>query len=75
MKQIGKSTLLATLGNREVPISDHIDIYHLTREASASEKTALQCVKDVDEERLRLEALAEELAQNEDDESQEQLLE
>lgn len=70
----GKSTLLAVLGNREVPISEHIDIYHLTREAAASEKSALQCVMDVDQERARLEALAEELAQNEDDESQEELL-
>ncbi|CAG7838533.1 unnamed protein product, partial [Allacma fusca] len=70
----GKSTLLAVLGNREVPISDHIDIYHLTREIPASEKTALQCVMEVDQERMRLEALVEELSQSEDDDAQEQLL-
>ena len=35
----GKSALLATLGNREVPIPEHIDIYHLTREIPASDKT------------------------------------
>jgi ATP-binding cassette subfamily F protein 2 len=57
-----------------VEISDNIDIYHLTREIGASEKTALQCVMEVDEERMRLEALAEELAHNEDDEAQEQLM-
>ncbi|XP_076055990.1 ATP-binding cassette sub-family F member 2 [Oratosquilla oratoria] len=70
----GKSTLLASLANREVPIPEHIDIFHLSREMPASNKTALQCVEEVDEERIRLEKLAEELAGCEDDESQEQLL-
>lgn len=55
------------LGNREVPIPDHIDIFHLTREMPASEKSALQCVMEVDEERVRLEKLAEQLAACEDD--------
>ena len=27
----GKSTLLSCLGNREVPIQEHIDIYYLAR--------------------------------------------
>lgn len=58
----GKSTLLAVVGNREVAIPDHIDIFHLTREMPASDKTALQCVMEVDEERIRLEKLAEQLA-------------
>ncbi|KAL1490400.1 hypothetical protein ABEB36_013105 [Hypothenemus hampei] len=70
----GKSTLLAVLGNREVPIPDHIDIFHLTREMPASDKSALKCVMEVDEERTRLEKLAEQLVSCEDDESQEQLL-
>jgi ATP-binding cassette subfamily F protein 2 len=70
----GKSTLLSVVGNREVPIPDHIDIYHLTREMPASEKSALQCVMEVDEERIRLEKLSEELAQCDDDEAQEQLM-
>lgn len=70
----GKSTLLSVLGNREVPIPDHIDIFHLTREMPASDKSALQCVMEVDEERIRLEKLAEELIGQEDDESQEQLM-
>ena len=63
----GKSTLLSVLGNREVPIPEHIDIFHLTREMPASDKTALQCVMEVDEERVRLEKLAEELVALEDD--------
>lgn len=63
----GKSTILAVLGNREVPIPEHIDIFHLTREMPASDKSALQCVMEVDEERIRLEKLAEELVACEDD--------
>lgn len=70
----GKSTLMAVLGNREVPIQDHIDIYFLDREVPASEKTALEAVMEADEERTRLEALAEELATCEDEQSQEFLM-
>lgn len=63
----GKSTLLAALANREVPIPSHIDIFHLSREMPASDKTALQCVMEVDQERIMLENLAEELAGCPDD--------
>lgn len=70
----GKSSLLAVLGNREVPIQEQIDIFHLSREIPASSKTALECVMEVDEERLKLEKLADELATREDDESQDQLM-
>jgi len=70
----GKSTLLACLGNREVPIQDHIDIYYLSREIPASEKTALEAVMEADEERIKLEALAEVLALETDDASQEYLM-
>jgi ATP-binding cassette, subfamily F, member 2 len=40
----GKSTFLSVLGNREVPIQDHIDIFFLAREVAASSKTALEVV-------------------------------
>ncbi|XP_017893076.1 ATP-binding cassette sub-family F member 2 [Ceratina calcarata] len=70
----GKSTLLAVLGNREVPIPDQIDIFHLTREMPASNKTALECVMEVDEERVRLEKLAEELVECAEEDAQEQLM-
>merc|ERR1719175_11118 len=70
----GKSALLSVLGNREVPIQDHIDIYYVDREVPASEKSALQAVMEADEERIRLEKLAEELVTMEDDDSQEYLL-
>ena len=70
----GKSTLLSVIGRREVPIQESIDIYHLTREIAPTDKTALEAVLDVDEEKKRLEALADELVHCEDDESQEQLM-
>lgn len=57
----GKSTMLETIGNRDIPIPPHIDIFHLKNEMEASDKTALECVMEVDEERTRLEAEAAEL--------------
>lgn len=71
----GKSSLLSVIGNREVPIQEHIDIFYLSREMPASEKTALDAVKEADEERIKLEKLAESLVEKEDDESQEYLME
>merc|ERR1719447_475839 len=70
----GKSALLAVLGNREVPIQEHVDIYYLDREVPASEKTAIQAVMEADEERIKMEKLAEELATIEDNEAQEYLM-
>ncbi|CAG9809453.1 unnamed protein product [Chironomus riparius] len=70
----GKSTMLSVLGAREVPIQDFIDIFLLSREVAASSKTALEMVMEVDQERIALEKLAEELSLNDDEESQEQLM-
>ena len=50
----GKSTLLTTISERDIPIPDHIDIFHLTEEIRASDKTPLQCVMEVDNERYGL---------------------
>ena len=47
----GKSTLLTTISERDLPIPDHIDIFHLSEEIRASDKTPMQCVMEVDEER------------------------
>lgn len=55
----GKSTLMSTISNREFPIPDHVDIFHVTREIAPTSKTALECVMEVDEERLRLEAVGQ----------------
>ncbi|KAH1115392.1 hypothetical protein J1N35_008770 [Gossypium stocksii] len=62
----GKSTLLTAIGLRELPIPEHMDIYHLTREIEASDMSALQAVISCDEERLKLEKEAEILAAQDD---------
>ena len=69
----GKSTLLKALGNREVPIPEHIDIYFLDREIPASDMTALEAVMSVDQERQRLEKEAEGLIADESEEAQSRL--
>ncbi|CAM8899494.1 unnamed protein product [Rhodiola kirilowii] len=51
----GKSTLLTAIGLREIPIPEHMDIYHLTKEIEASDMSALEAVICCDEERLKLE--------------------
>ncbi|PIO68964.1 ABC transporter, ATP-binding protein [Teladorsagia circumcincta] len=70
----GKSTIMHAIVNRELPIPDSVDMYLVSREMPASNTTALQAVVDVDTERKELEHLAEELAGNDDDESQERLM-
>jgi ATP-binding cassette subfamily F protein 2 len=70
----GKSTLLQAVANREVPIPEHIDIFLLSREIAALEKTALEAVLDVDAERLLLEKEAEELAHMDDQEAVDKLM-
>ncbi|GLU02536.1 hypothetical protein SLE2022_197830 [Rubroshorea leprosula] len=62
----GKSTLLTAIGLRELPIPEHMDIYHLTREIEASDMSALEAVISCDEERLKLEKEAEALAGQDD---------
>lgn len=57
----GKSTMLTCLGHREVPIPEHIDIFYLDREMPPSDKTPLESVMDVDQERVKLEKEAERL--------------
>lgn len=62
----GKSTLLTSLGCRELPIPEHMDIYHLSREIEASDMSSLEAVINCDEERVKLEKEAEELAAQDD---------
>lgn len=64
----GKSTFMEALANRELPIPKHFDIFHLTNEIEPTDKTALECVMEVDRERLRLEAEADDLAHRTEDE-------
>lgn len=70
----GKSSLLSAIENTEVPIPEHVDIFHLRREMAPSEKTALQAVCDVDKERIKLEHESEILATKDDQESHDRLL-
>lgn len=70
----GKSTLLHAIGKRELPIPEHMDIFHLSREMPASDKTALQCVLEVDAARIRLEREAEELSHMEGPEAEDRLM-
>ncbi|OEL20120.1 ABC transporter F family member 1 [Dichanthelium oligosanthes] len=62
----GKSTLLTAIGCRELPIPEHMDIYHLSHEIEASDMSALQAVVSCDEERVKLEKEAEMLAAQDD---------
>jgi ATP-binding cassette subfamily F protein 2 len=71
----GKSSLLAALANKEVPIPDHVDTFLLRREMAASDKTALESVMEADAERHALEREAEDLAhRTSDPEAHERLL-
>ena len=69
----GKSSMLAAIANKEIPIPEHIDIFHLAREIPATNKTALEAVLEVDEEIIKLEHEAERISCNDDTESQERL--
>ncbi|GFH24820.1 ATP-binding cassette, sub-family F, member 2, partial [Haematococcus lacustris] len=56
----GKTNFLQCLANREVPIPDHMDLYHLRTEAEPSDRTALEAVIDhVRQEMERLQKLEE----------------
>jgi ATP-binding cassette subfamily F protein 2 len=58
----GKSTLMKALGARAVPIPRGIDIFFLDQEVEPSDTvTALDAVMSVDEERTKLEKMAEDL--------------
>ncbi|GAB1603570.1 ATP-binding cassette sub-family F member 2-like [Argonauta hians] len=70
----GKTSLLSAIQLREFPIPKHIDTFLLSREMPPSDKTALECVIEVDTERLRLEKEAETLAAMDDIESHDRLL-
>jgi len=45
MNGCGKSTMMDTIGFRELPIPDHMDIYHLRGEMPASEMSALEVTR------------------------------
>ncbi|KAK3262280.1 hypothetical protein CYMTET_28853 [Cymbomonas tetramitiformis] len=58
----GKSNFFQCLAHREVPIPEHIDIYHLNEEAQPTDRTALQAVVDhVTEEIKKLQDMQEKI--------------
>jgi len=66
----GKSTLLECIAEREVPIPEFIDIWHLSEEASPQTKSAVDCVIDhVRDEAARLENLSEKILEEDGPES------
>lgn len=69
----GKSTVLSAISHREIPIPKHVDVFHLSREIPATEKTAIEAVLDADQELVELEKEADELVNCDDLESQELL--
>lgn len=58
--------MLAALANGEVDMPGHIDSFLLRREMAPSDKTALECVVEVDQERIRLDREVEELSHRAD---------
>eukprot|EP00741_Cyanophora_paradoxa_P025560 tig00000383_g24665.t1 len=60
----GKTVMLAALGQREVDIPRHFDIFHLHQEEEASDKTAIEAVCSSEETRLQLEKEAEEISRD-----------
>ena len=59
----GKTNFLECLAQREVPIPDHIDLYHLREEAEPTE-SALQTVDELKNEMVRLQKLEEYIMEN-----------
>jgi ATP-binding cassette subfamily F protein 2 len=52
------------LASRELPIPDHIDIFHLDEEAETSDRTALEAVIDVVRDKVEaLERLADHIVE------------
>jgi ATP-binding cassette, subfamily F, member 2 len=66
----GKSTMLKVIASGELPIPEHIDIYHLDTEAKPSDVTAMEAVMNIVKDKIvHLEKEMEELME-EDPESE-----
>ena len=61
----GKTNFLECIAAREIPIPDHIDIYHLREEAEPTDRSAIQTVIDeLANELTRLQKLEEHIMEN-----------
>eukprot|EP00937_MAST-01D_sp_MAST-1D-sp2_P001723 g1723.t1 len=62
----GKSNVLSSIAQRDVPLPEHVDVYHLHEEAPASDMTGVEAViHHVREEAGKLEALSEQIIEEE----------
>ena len=62
----GKSNVLSAIAQRDIPLPDFIDVYHLHEEAPATEMTGVEAViNHVVEEAAKLEALSEQIIEAE----------
>ena len=58
----GKTSVLAAIAEREVPLPEHVDVYHLSEEAPPSDLTGVEAViAHVTEETQKLEALQQDI--------------
>jgi ATP-binding cassette subfamily F protein 2 len=57
----GKSSLLCAIGQRELAVPPHIDIYHLVAEVPVSDLTPMEIVSACDDERVELETESDRL--------------
>lgn len=58
----GKSNILAAIAQREVPLPEFVDVFHLHEEAQPSEQTAVEAVvAHITEEAERLQTLSEKI--------------
>lgn len=69
----GKSTMLAAIARKEVPIPESVSVFHLSREIAATDMSAIDAVLEAEEEIAKLEFEAEKLALCTDTESQDLL--
>lgn len=71
----GKTTFLKALAHREIPIPEHVDIYHLNGEVAPSDMTAQDVVIELGrQEQLKLEKEAEELMEKQGDDDNAQAI-
>ena len=62
----GKSNVLSALAQLEVPVPEHLDMYHLHEEAPATDQTGVEAViQHIKDEATKLEALTEQIIEEE----------
>jgi len=61
----GKSNVLAAIAQRDVPLPEHIDVFHLHEEAAPTDQTGVEAViAHVNDEMERLDALSQQIIED-----------